>query len=126
MKQDKKNPSLLVSFKCAFVGIAHTIKHERNIKIELAVAVAALIASVLLCLEPLEWAVIIIFIVMVLSLELANSSLESAVDLMSPTSHPLAKQAKDAMAGAVLIAALGSVVVGMIIFITAALRLWGV
>jgi diacylglycerol kinase (ATP) len=50
---------------------------------------------------------------LVLSLEMMNCALEAAVDLASPELHPLAKYAKDAAAGAVLVAALTSVVVGV-------------
>ncbi|MDR1358647.1 MAG: diacylglycerol kinase family protein [Coriobacteriales bacterium] len=116
---------LAAAFKHALSGIAHIIRHERNIKIELAFAALALIASVLLRLEPLEWAAVIILIALVLALELANSALESLTDLASPDQHPLAKRAKDAMAGAVLVAAVGAVAAGLVIFVSAALRLGG-
>jgi len=123
---EKHNKSSLPeAFKYAIAGIVNTAKTERNFKIELAAAALALIASALLALEPAEWVLIIILIVLVLALELVNSALESLVDLASPATHPLAKHAKDASAAAVLIAALGAAAGGMIIFIFAALRLWG-
>ena len=125
MSAKDKKAGLLESFRFAWAGIIQTAKSERNFKIELCCAVFALIASAVLGLSPLEWSIIIVMIVIVLTLELANSALESLTDLSSPDQHPLAKQAKDAMAGAVLLAAIGSVVIGLIIFCNAALRLWG-
>ncbi len=50
---------------------------------------------------------------LVLSLELLNSALEAALDLLSPAFHPLAERAKDAAAGAVLVAALLALAVGL-------------
>ena len=61
----------------------------------------------------------------VLSFETMNTALEAAVDLASPEIHPLAKAAKDCAAGAALIAACMSVVVGLIVFATALARLVG-
>ncbi len=126
MSAEHKNSSLFKAFSYALAGIASTLKNERNIKIELAVAVLALAASVVLALEPLEWAVILILIVVVLAFELANSALESLIDLVHPHEHPLAKHAKDAMAGAVLVVAIGAVAAGLVVYIAAALRLWGI
>ena len=111
--------SLFTAFSFAWEGIVATFKRERNFKIELVIAALALIVSAVLQLEPLEWVLIIILIALVLALELANSALESLVDLASPEQHPLAKQAKDAMAGAVLVSALLAAVCGLIIFINA-------
>ncbi len=125
-KHQRGKTSLPDAFTYAWFGIMATFKEERNFRIELIIAVVALIAAVILSLEPLEWAVIILLITLVLALELANSALESVTDLVSPDTHPLAKYTKDAMAGAVLIAAFGAVVIGLVIYISAGLRLLGV
>lgn len=123
MAKNHHQTGLPSAIKFALSGIVATIKRERNIKIELCFAVAALVASAVLQLQPLEWALIIILIALVLSFELANSAIESLTDLASPETHPIAKYVKDAMAGAVFLTALCSVVVGLIIFINAALRM---
>jgi diacylglycerol kinase len=115
---------LVESFRCAGLGIIQTVKAERNIKIELVCAACALVVSVLLGLKPAEWALIVFAIVLVLAFELANSAVESLVDLASPKVHPLARHAKDAMAGAVLVVAAGAAICGLLVFINAALRLW--
>ena len=125
MSAKDKQSSLKATFSFAWAGIIETFKNERSFRIELVFALLAIIASVVLALEPLEWAVILLLIGLVLILELVNSALESLTDLASLQVHPLAKHAKDAMAGAVLLAAVGAAVIGLIIYASAALRLWG-
>jgi len=68
-------------------------------------------------LNQVEWAILILTIASVLSLEAVNTAVESAVDLASPDLHPTAKRAKDLAAGAVLIAVLASVCVGLVLFV---------
>jgi len=59
---------------------------------------------------------VLIMSALVLSLEVVNSAVEAVVDLASPEFHPLAKVAKDAAAGATLVAAVFSVLVGLVVF----------
>jgi diacylglycerol kinase len=125
MSGKRRHIKLTEAFRCAGSGIVQTVKAERNIKIELACAACAVVVSAALALEPVEWALIVVLIVLVLGLELANSAVESLVDLASPDAHPLARHAKDAMAGAVLVVAAGAAASGLLIFIHAALRLGG-
>ena len=82
----------------------------------MAIGVAAVIAGLVLGLTSTEWAVLILTICLVLILEGLNTSLELAVDLASPQLDPRAKAAKDVAAGMVLIAAIGSVAVGIALF----------
>lgn len=125
MSKKQQHTSLIQAFKFAGAGIANTVKQERNIKIEIGIASLALVLGFVLALQPLEWVAVIVLITLVLALELTNSALESMIDLVNPEQHPLAKYSKDAMAAAVLIAAFCSLVCGCIIFISAALRMWG-
>jgi diacylglycerol kinase (ATP) len=71
-----------------------------------------------------EWAVIAILVVVVLSAEMVNTMVEALVDLVTPQYHHLAKVAKDVAAGVVLLSAIGSVVVGMLIFVPKVLVLF--
>jgi len=113
-----KKHSLPESFKYAFAGILETLKKERNFKIHVCAAVCALGLSILLKISAVEFACILISIAMVLSAELINTAIESAVDLfIGDRLHPLAKAAKDAAAGAVLITAVNAVAVGAAIFV---------
>ena len=64
-----------------------------------------------------EWAVVAILVVVVLAAEMVNTMVEALVDLVTQEYHPLAKVAKDVAAGVVLLSAIGSVVVGALIFL---------
>lgn len=98
-------------------GIMHCFKTERNFKIHVWTALVVVSAGLLTGLSLLEWFTICIFIGGVLALELINSAVERIVDLVTNERHPLAKQAKDLAAGAVLVFAFTSAIVGLLIFI---------
>lgn len=117
---------LVRSFGYAFVGIANTIGGERNMRIHVVVAIAALVACAVLRCTPVEWCIVIVFIVAVLAAEMINTAIEATVDLETRgRRHPLAKKAKDAAAGAVLVLAIGAAVAGLIVYISALARLVG-
>jgi undecaprenol kinase len=113
--------AFLKSFAYAGQGIAHGFRTQRNMRVEAAIAAIIIIAGIFLKITAVEWAVIFVCIGMVLSAELVNTVTELAVDLLTQRYHPMAKLAKDAGAGAVLITALASVAVGIAIF---GPRLW--
>lgn len=113
--------AFLKSFKFAAEGIKHGFRTQRNMRVELGVALVIVIAGMLFRITAVEWAVIFVCIGLVLSAELINTVIELAVDLLVQRYHPMAKVAKDAGAGAVLIAALTSVATGIAIF---GPRLW--
>ncbi len=104
------------SFQYAFSGLRYALRTQKNSWIHLFFTIAAICAGVLLKITALEWTVIIFCIGLVWLAELLNTALETAVDLFCPEYHPLAKVVKDVAAGAVLVAALISVVIGLIIF----------
>ncbi|HWJ03423.1 MAG TPA: diacylglycerol kinase family protein [Verrucomicrobiae bacterium] len=108
---------LLASFRYAFRGLFQVCKTERNMKIHLAAAVLALALSGFFHVSRQEFLMICLAITLVMTAEAFNTALEKVVDLVSPDYHPLAGQAKDIAAGAVLITAIFSVVVGLFIFI---------
>jgi undecaprenol kinase len=109
--------SLFKSFAYAFTGIITAIKAERNMRIHLIAAVIILGCSLYFHLSRMEWLFVLFAIGGMLTLELVNTAIERVVDLVTSERHPLAKQAKDAAAGAVLIYAILSIVAGLIIFI---------
>ncbi len=100
----------------AVSGIAYTVKTQRNMQIHVVIAVLVLLATWWLRIPRGDVLLVFFSIALVLSLELVNTALEAAVDLASPDWHEKAKVAKDACAGAVLVAAVLSVVIGVIIF----------
>ena len=94
-------------------------------RVHLAVAAAILVAAFLVGVAPLELAVLLVTITLVLMAELFNTAAEAIVDLASPEYHPLAKVAKDVAAGAVLVSAGGAVLVGLAILLPRIVRLVG-
>lgn len=107
---------LILSFGYALEGIITALK-QQNLRIHFASTVIVIIAGLVTGLSSLEWLVIILIISLVIGAEMINSAIESVVDLASREIHPLAKQAKDIAAGAVLIFAIASVLIGLIIFL---------
>jgi diacylglycerol kinase len=105
----------LRSFRYAWHGIYLVIRYENNSRVHLLASVVAVVAGVVLGLNPLEWALILMQIGLVWAAETFNTALEKLVDLVSPEYHPLAGKVKDIAAGAVLIVSLMSVAVGGII-----------
>ena len=114
MKKEKK---LMNSFKYAFEGILTSMKTEKNMKIHIIVMILVIIFGIMLNIDKTEWIICIILFGFVISLELINTSIENTVDLITTEKNPKAKIAKDIAAGAVLIAAITSVIAGLIIFV---------
>jgi diacylglycerol kinase len=115
--------SLAAAFRVALRGIGFALRHERNFQIECVAAVLALIAGGICKLSQTEWLLVIVCIGFVLSAEGFNIALESLVDLVSPGLRPLAGQAKDVAAGAVLLSAFVALMVGAILFVPKLLAL---
>jgi undecaprenol kinase len=107
----------LHSFTFAISGIFHALRNERNMKIHSVVTIIVIILAWIYHLSAIEWMFISFAICGVLALELVNTAVERVVDLVTKEFHPLAKQAKDVAAGAVLLYAILSVVIGCIIFL---------
>lgn len=114
MKKEKK---LMNSFKYAFEGIFTALKTERNIKIHIIIMILVIIFGIILKINKIEWIICIILFGFVISLELINTSIENTVDLITIEKNQKAKIAKDVAAGAVLIAAIISAIIGLIIFV---------
>ncbi len=101
----------------AISGIIHCIQKERNIKIHCLFMCLVIICGFIFHLSLIEWFVCILLFALVISLELVNTAIEAVVDLCTCEIHPLAKIAKDTAAGAVLVSAIASVIIGLMIFI---------
>ncbi len=110
------------SFVYAFQGIAWVVSTQRNARVHLAATVIVVAAGFICRISAIEWAVLALTIGLVFSAEMLNSVAELAVDLLTDRYHSMAKAAKDAGAGAVLVAAIAAVGVGIAIF---GPRLWG-
>jgi diacylglycerol kinase len=104
------------SFTYAIRGVLGAVAGGRNMKIHIFAAIAAVLTGWWLGINRWEWAMITISIFFVLIAETANTAIEKTVDLVTREYHPLAKQAKNLAAGAVLLAAVNAVITGLLIF----------
>ena len=112
-----KTKNVFESFKYASIGIFTGFKKTRNLWIDSLFFVAVISCGFIFNVSLIEWIALLLCCSLVISLELVNTAIEEAVNLASPEIHPVAKVSKDVAAGAVLISALFSVIIGMIIFI---------
>lgn len=103
------------SFGYAFQGWAHVLRTQRNAWIHSLIASLVVLVGLWLGLETRDWAILVLTIAMVFTAEFINTAIEAVVDLASPAHHPLARVGKDVGAGAVLVAALAAVLVGLLI-----------
>ena len=107
----------LRSFVFAFKGLRFVIRSQHNFLIHLVIAFIVVFAGLACRLNGTEWCMIVLAMSLVFSMEVMNTAIENLVDLVSPGHHEQAGMVKDIAAGAVLIAAVSSVIVGLIIFI---------
>jgi diacylglycerol kinase len=106
----------LRSFGHAFRGLKVLLQTQHNARIHAVATLLVLAAGALFGISPVEWAVVALAVAGVWAAEALNTAIEFLIDLASPELHPLAAKAKDVAAGAVLVAAIGSLVVGALIF----------
>ncbi len=106
----------LASFGYAFQGLWYALRTQRNARVHALVAAFATILGIVLRISAIEFAIIFLAIAGVFIAEMFNTVFELCVDLASPEYHPLAKIAKDVAAGAVLLSAILSIIIGLFIF----------
>lgn len=116
MNPRQEYKKLINSFKYAIEGIISSFKTERNMKIHVLAMIVVITLGFFFRLDKVEWCFIIIAIASVISAELFNTAIETVVDMVSPERNPKAKLVKDIAAGAVLVVAIGSAIIGFIIF----------
>ncbi len=104
------------SFRFAFRGVGTMLATQHNAWIHTAAVVVVVTAGLGFGVARLEWLAITLAIVAVLTAEALNTAFEALCDVASPEFHPLVERAKDVAAGAVLISAIGAVVVAALIF----------
>lgn len=105
------------TFKHAINGIAHVFKNEQNFKIHIVATILVIIAGILFSIDKTEWMIIIIAITIVSAFEMANSAIEYLSNFVSKDYNDKIKKIKDASAGAVLVSAIGALVLGLVIFL---------
>lgn len=108
--------SFIKSLRFAFRGIIHCIKNERNMRIHTVMTVYVLLFVPFFNLSIEKLAILLLTISAVLSAEMVNTATEELSDLSAEDYNPMARIAKDVAAGAVLIASVFAVVIGMLLF----------
>ncbi|MCA9935112.1 MAG: diacylglycerol kinase family protein [Ardenticatenaceae bacterium] len=103
------------SFRYAFDGWWFVLRTQHNAWIHGLVSVAVFIVAFWLRLPRRDWAVLILTVMVVWMAEFMNTAVEAVVDMAMPDPHPLAKIAKDVAAAAVLLGAIGAVIIGLLL-----------
>lgn len=108
---------LMQSFRHAFRGLKYVLKNEQNFQLEILLGFFVII--LMFVFDIRDWQKVALFLVIfsVLAVELINTILERVVDILKPRVHPYAQLIKDIMAAAVLLASIGAIVIGLIIFL---------
>lgn len=113
-----KIPSMrLKSLAHALRGLDHIVRTQPNARLHLLAAVLVCAAGVCVGLGQAEWLWISVAIALVWSAEPFNTALEQLADVLHPARHAGIGRAKDVAAAAVLIAALGAAVIGLLVFV---------
>lgn len=110
-----RSRNIVESFRFAFSGLGYALRTQRNTHIHLTIATGAVALGLWLGLSSTQWAVLALTIGFVLVSEMLNTVAETLMDLISPGYHPLVKVIKDVTAGAVLLTAVISVIVGLLV-----------
>lgn len=105
------------SVKHAIDGIAEMLRGQHNAWVHLVATLCVLFAGTAFGISKIEWAILILAIVMVWVAEALNTAFEFLCDVASPEFHPMVKKSKDVAAGAVLLSAIGAFSIGAIVFV---------
>ena len=114
--EDYKSTSFLQSFNYAVEGIIYAFRNEVNFRVHMISAILVLAGSLFFDLSKVEMVCLCITVSFVIICELINTAIESVVNLLYKKYDKEAKIAKDVGAGAVLVAAFNSLLVGYLIF----------
>lgn len=104
------------SFRDAWAGLRFVYVHEQNVRLQTVLGVCAIALGFLFDISRSEFVVVLFLVMFVLILEFINSAVEQFSDLLKPRLSGHIKIVKDMMAAMVLIAALGSAIIGLMVF----------
>lgn len=110
------SPGFWRSLNQAWRGFVYAWKTEGHIQFHIIAGAVVLGAAWWFKLSRIEWLLLVYAIGAVIATEVINTAVELVVDLVQPNFHPLAGMAKDVAAGAVLVAAIQAVFIGVGIF----------
>jgi diacylglycerol kinase (ATP) len=103
------------SMRYAFRGVRLMLRSQHNAWLHAVASCCVLMVGGWYLISAAEWCWIALAIMSVWTAEALNTSLELLADVASPEFHPLVEKAKDVAAGAVLLAAMGSVIIGLLV-----------
>lgn len=106
-----------ISFKNAFIGLVWAVHVHPNFRVHFVLAACALALGIFLGISLVEMTIIVFTVLLVITTEMINTSVEAMTDLITKEWRQDAKTAKDVSAGMTLVAAMGAVIVGVLIFI---------
>ena len=108
---------LVISIKNAASGLRLILRQERNARIHLALAIAALAAGLLLGVSDIGLAAMFFAVILVFLAEIFNSAIEKTLDLVEPTVSVKVAEVKDMAAGGVLVAAIAAAAIGAVVLL---------
>lgn len=118
-----KTKKIANSFKYAWQGLISAFETERNMKIHVIIMFLVIISGIFFKINVFEWIICVMCFASVIGTELLNTAIETTVDIAMPERNEKAKLAKDISAGAVLVIAIGSAIIGLMIFIP---KMWNI
>lgn len=110
-------PKSLRSFRYAIQGIRQFFRNENNAKVHLLASIVVTVAGFAVDLERQDWLWITLAVALVWVTEAVNTAIEKLVDMVSPGFDPRAGAVKDMAAGAVLLATVAAVIIGILVFL---------
>jgi diacylglycerol kinase len=111
-----RRQSLISSFKNALKGFGRALKTQRNLRLQCAAAILAVLLGRYLHITRFEWAMVFLCIGLVIGLELLNTALEELMDRLHPEWDEKIGRAKDMAAAAVFFASLMAALTGFAVF----------
>jgi len=105
------------SLYTAFMGVVFVVRVERNARIHLVLAVAAVLLGIILGISDTELVAVFFAIILVFTTEVFNTALEKTLDLIEPGHNEQVRIVKDIAAGAVLVTAIGALAIGAAVFL---------
>ncbi|HMB65812.1 MAG TPA: diacylglycerol kinase family protein [Patescibacteria group bacterium] len=108
---------LIKSFLYAFKGLSKTWREEKNLQVQSLAALLILVLAFYLRISSGEWLAVIFAIALVLTMEMINSAVERITDVLKPRINGYVKEIKDIMAGAVMLASVTALIIGLIVFL---------
>ena len=115
-----KRQNLVESFNSAIEGFIYVFKSQRNMRLHFVIGLLVILSGMFLNFTYIELILLCLTIAFVLFAEMINTAVEHTIDLVKEDFHPLARIVKDICAGAVLLSALSSVIVGYMLFVSRA------